>query len=40
MVRTLDHENLLSGYAEMLKHGLITERKLLPTLLNFDTATF
>ena len=39
-LETLDHENLLSGYAEMLKHGLITERKLLPTLLNFDTATF
>ena len=39
-LETLDHENLLSGYAEMLKHSLITERKLLPTLLNFDTATF
>lgn len=39
-LETLDHENLLSGYAEMLKHALITEKKLLPTLLNFDTATF
>ena len=36
---TLDHENILSGYAEMLKHGLISspsEAGGLFELLNFD----
>ena len=33
-------ENLLSGYAEMLKHGLIAEKGALATLLAFDTDTF
>ena len=32
----LDTENLLSGYAEMLKHGLIKDTKMLGELLSFD----
>jgi 3-dehydroquinate synthase len=39
-LQTLDNENLLSGYAEMLKHGLITEKAALAPLLSFDTNTF
>ena len=36
-LRTLDHENILSGYAEMLKHGLIEERgEMWAELLTFD----
>lgn len=35
-LRTLDHENLLSGYAEMLKHGLIYSDVELKFLLRFD----
>lgn len=35
-LRTLDRENLLSGYAEMLKHGLISTPEELATLLRFD----
>ncbi len=36
-LKTMDRENILSGYAEMLKHGLITERKdMLSELLNFE----
>ncbi len=36
-LKTMDRENILSGYAEMLKHGLITERKdMLSALLNFE----
>ncbi len=35
-LRTLDTENLLSGYAEMLKHGLLTSDKELERLLAFD----
>ena len=35
-LRTLDEENVLSGYAEMLKHGLISEQKMLAELLTFD----
>ena len=37
-LRTLDHENILSGYAEMLKHGLIgaPSGAACGTLLNFD----
>ena len=35
-LRTLDHENVCSGYAEMLKHGLISNRKNWAELLNFD----
>jgi 3-dehydroquinate synthase len=33
---TLDQRNLLSGYAEMLKHGLLSEQKHLSDLLNYD----
>lgn len=35
-LRTLDHENVCSGYAEMLKHGLISNEKNYAELLNFD----
>lgn len=33
---TLDHENLLSGYAEMLKHGLLSTKQHLNDLLDYD----
>ena len=33
---TMDRENLLSGYAEMLKHGLISNTAMWASLLNFD----
>ena len=35
-LRTLDTENLLSGYAEMLKHGLLSTRENWAELLCFD----
>ena len=35
-LRTLDHENVCSGYAEMLKHGLISNQKNWSELINFD----
>ena len=35
-LKTLDHENVLSGYAEMLKHGLISNDKNFAELLTFD----
>ncbi len=35
-LRTLDYANLLSGYAEMLKHGLLTKDGELGRLLGFD----
>ncbi|MBQ9679026.1 MAG: 3-dehydroquinate synthase [Prevotella sp.] len=35
-LRTLDQENILSGYAEMLKHGLIDSESHWAELLNFD----
>ena len=35
-LRSLDHKNLLSGYAEMLKHGLISNEESLAELLRFD----
>ena len=35
-LRTLDRENILSGYAEMLKHGLISTEEHLSELLRFD----
>ena len=34
-LRTLDRENILSGYAEMLKHGLISDEKMWAELLRF-----
>ncbi len=33
---TLDSANLLSGYAEMLKHGLISDAKMWAELVSFD----
>ncbi len=33
---TLDDENIRSGYAEMLKHGLISNDKMWAELVNFD----
>ena len=35
-LRTLDYENLLSGYAEMLKHGLLSSVEHWAELLRFD----
>ena len=35
-LRTLDKANVASGYAEMLKHGLISDEKHWAELLNFD----
>lgn len=35
-LKTLDHENICSGYAEMLKHGLISNMENYAELLNFD----
>ncbi|MDR0395607.1 MAG: 3-dehydroquinate synthase [Tannerella sp.] len=35
-LKTLDRDNLLSGYAEMIKHGLISNKKLLDETLLFD----
>jgi 3-dehydroquinate synthase len=35
-LQTLDQENILSGYAEMLKHGLISNEKTWAELLNFN----
>ncbi len=34
-LRTMDRENLLSGYAEMLKHGLISNDRMWAQLLEF-----
>lgn len=38
-LRTMDHENLLSGYAEMLKHALISNDAMWEELLNFSPLT-
>ena len=35
-LRTMDHENICSGYAEMLKHGLINNEKMWAELLNYS----
>ena len=35
-LKSLDHRNLLSGYAEMLKHGIISTTAHWAELLNFD----
>lgn len=35
-LRTLSHDNILSGYAEMLKHGLISNEEHWNELLGFD----
>ncbi|MCQ2200106.1 MAG: 3-dehydroquinate synthase [Paludibacteraceae bacterium] len=34
--RSLDHNNFLSGYAEMIKHGLISEPKVWNNILSYD----
>lgn len=36
-LKTLDRDNILSGYAEMLKHGLISDQKSFNEVLAFDT---
>ncbi len=35
-LKTLDRENILSGFAEMLKHGLLSKSDMLDELLAFD----
>ena len=35
-LKTLDRENLLSGYAEMIKHGLLSGTEAFSRLLDFD----
>ena len=35
-LKTLDAENICSGYAEMLKHGLISNEQMWAELMNFD----
>ena len=35
-LKTLDAENIRSGYAEMLKHGLISTEQMWAELMNFD----
>ena len=35
-LKTLDHQNILSGYAEMLKHGLISNTAHWAELIKFD----
>jgi 3-dehydroquinate synthase len=35
-LKTLDHQNICSGYAEMLKHGLISSEKNWAELIGFD----
>ena len=35
-LKTLDAENIRSGYAEMLKHGLISNEKMWAELVNFE----
>ena len=35
-LKTLDHENIISGYAEMIKHGLIHSQDHLAELRKFD----
>lgn len=37
-LKTLDDRNIRSGYAEMLKHGLISDEKHWAELVNFDIA--
>lgn len=37
-LQTLDEENIRSGYAEMLKHGLIADETMWAELINFNIA--
>lgn len=39
-LRTLDTENILSGYAEMLKHGLISNEQTWAELMNWEFGGF
>ncbi|MDH6354396.1 3-dehydroquinate synthase [Dysgonomonas sp. PH5-45] len=34
--KTLEHKEILSGYAEMIKHGLVSDKKTWAKLLNFN----
>lgn len=38
-LNTLDNMNICSGYAEMLKHGLISNEKMWAELINYDLQT-
>ena len=38
-LNTLNHENICSGYAEMLKHALISDESLWAESINFDLAS-
>lgn len=38
-LQTMDQENILSGYAEMLKHGLISSEQMWAELMTFDFET-
>lgn len=37
-LKTLDRENILSGYAEMLKHALLKDKEMLAEHLNFNVS--
>lgn len=37
---TLAHEDMLSGYAEMIKHGFLTSSQMAETLLNYDITQY
>ncbi len=39
-LKTLDYENIVSGYAEMIKHGLISFKRMWSDLLNFPLEVF
>ena len=38
-LQTMDRENILSGYAEMLKHGLISNEQMWAEVMTFDVET-
>lgn len=38
-LKTMDSENLRSGYAEMLKHGLINDKRMWAELMNYDISS-
>ncbi len=38
-LKTMDSENIRSGYAEMLKHGLISDERMWAELMSFDLDT-
>jgi 3-dehydroquinate synthase len=39
-LKTLDRDNILSGYSEMLKHGLIRNKKYFDELVSYDLSGF